>query len=147
MVRLDNDDADVAAAARRVVDHINRAVGIHDGRCARLQLAQVVDARRILPVDDVMRFRNSRRDVIGRMVEFDATAATTRYVEYQLTIETSPGAALFEATVRRPVVDSSGLNGDEDRVEVAEISRINAYGDQSACIDYHMHKKFCYCVV
>jgi len=137
--RLMTDDQGVLLAASGVVRHINDIVGVHGGRCAVLRLATVVDARRILPGDDVMRFRNSRRDVIGRTVEFDdnISASSGRFFEYQLTLETAPGRALFEATVRQKGNSS---------VEVAFVSRINAYGDQSVCIDYHSHKKFCYCV-
>ena len=146
--QLRNDDPLVQAAARGLVDHINGLVGTHGDRCATLQLRAVLDARLILPADDVMRFRNSRRDVLGRTVEFDATAAAASFVEYQLNVEAFPGGAIFEATVRRPQnVDGQASAVDSDRVEVTEISRINAYGDQSACIDYHMHKKFCYCTV
>jgi len=121
------------------VQHINSVLSVYSGRCAHLQLQSVVDARRVRPREDLIRFRDSHRDVLGRTVEFDnaATAAANRVIQYQLTLETQPGAAVFEATVR--------CRGDNS-VQIADISRINAYGDQSACIDLHSHKKFCYCV-
>ena len=138
---VDPADHAVKWAADAVVKHINHALNVYRGRCAQLQLRGdlVSDARRVCPRDDVIRFRNSRRDVLGRTVEFDtgATAARNRVVEYQLTLETTPGGAVFEATVRC-VGDST--------VHIADISRINAYGDQSTCIDVHSHKKFCYCL-
>lgn len=141
MVPVDPADPGVRRAADAVLWYINDALSVHRGRCARLRLLgdKVVDVRRVRPRDDVIRFRDSRRDVLGRTVEFDTgeTAARNRVVEYQLTIETTPGGAVFEATVR--------CRGDTS-VQIADISRINAYGDQSACIEVHSHKKFCYCV-
>jgi len=138
---VDPADPAVKRAADAVVWYMNDALSVHRGRCAQLRLLgdAVVDARRVRPRDDVIRFRNSRRDVLGRTVEFDseAAAAKNRVVEYQLTVETVPGGAVFEATVR--------CRGDSS-VQIADISRINAYGDQSACIDVHSHKKFCFCV-
>jgi len=134
-------DPAVRRAAHAVVRFINDQLSVHRGRCARLRLLDdmVFDARRVRPRDDVIRFRNSRRDVLGRTVEFDGeeTAARNRVDEYQLTFETTPGGAVFEATVR--------CRGDTS-VQIADVSRINAYGDQSICIDVHSHKKFCYCV-
>jgi len=137
---VDPADPAVKRAADAVVRYINDALIVHRGRCARLRLRGdlVVDARRVRPRDDVIRYRSSRRDVLGRTVEFDtdATASENRVVEYQLVLETTPGGAVFEATVR--------CLGDVS-VQIADISRINAYGDQSVCIDVHSHKKFCYC--
>jgi len=134
-------DPAVQRAADAVVRYINDQLAVHRGRCAPLQLGAALDARRVRPRDDLVRFRSSRHDVLGRTVEFDgaAAAARSRVDEYQLTLETSPGGAVFEATVR--------CQGDDDEsVQIADISRINAYGDQSTCIDVHSHKKFCYCV-
>jgi len=140
-VPVDPADAAVRRAADAVVRHINDELGAHRGRCARLEILHdlVTDAWRVRPPDHVIRFRSSRRDVLGRTVEFDtdAAAASNRVVEYQLMFETTPGGAVFEATVR--------YRGDTS-VQIADISRINAYGDQSTCIDVHSHKKFCYCV-
>jgi len=141
MEPVDPGDAAVRRAADAVVRHINDQLSVHRGRCAPLQLlgGAVFDARRVRPRDDLVRFRDSRRDVLGRTVEFDteSAAAVNRVDEYQLTFETTPGGAAFEATVR--------CRGDTS-VQIADVSRINAYGDQSTCIDVHSHKKFCFCV-
>jgi len=139
-VPVDPADPAVKRAADAVISYINDVLSVHRGRCARLELLGdvVFEARRIRARDDVIRFRNSRRDVLGRTVEFDTevAAARNRVVEYQLTLETTPGGAVFETTVR--------CHGDSS-VHIADISRINAYGDQSTCIDVHSHKKFCFC--
>lgn len=118
--RLHADKTNVRRVADGVVWHINDVVSVHRSRCAVLRLVAVVKARRLLPGNDVMRFRNSRRDVIGRTVEFDddVAAVAGRFAEYQLTLRTTPGGALFEATVRQEGNSST---------EVAFVSRINAY--------------------
>jgi len=85
----------------------------------------------------VLRFEQSLHDVIGRVVRFNAAAPASTPVEYQLTIETDPGGGMFESTIK--------YFPEDKRAEVAEISRINAYADQSACIELHADKKFCYC--
>lgn len=59
---------------------------------------------------------------------------------FEVTVETRPHGALFEATVVVNFKDSSvKLN--------PEISRIDRYGDQSACIlkQYPDLRKFCLC--
>jgi len=140
-VPVDPADPAVMRAADAVIGYINDLLlSVHRGRCARLRLRNdaVVEARRVRARDDVIRFRSSRRDVLGRTVDFETEAAAARnsVVEYQLMLETTPGGAVFEATVR--------CRGDSS-VHIADISRINAYGDQSTCIDVHSHKKFCFC--
>ncbi|KAK2170546.1 hypothetical protein LSH36_2g08007 [Paralvinella palmiformis] len=58
--------------------------------------------------------------------------------EYVVVFRTNPGEALFEANIRK--------SDAERTIKVSgEISRINAYGDQSSCIQYFDHKKFCFC--
>lgn len=130
------DDEAVLYGANHVVKHINNLLKIHESRCAVLSLASVSDARKIIPNDRVMRYLSSLHDVLGRTVRF---ASEQRFAEYQLVFSTNPGGGTFEATVR--------LSGTKQNdVEIADISRINEYGLQSVCIDFHTHKKFCYCV-
>jgi hypothetical protein len=58
--------------------------------------------------------------------------------DYQLTIQTRPGGALFEGTLR--------FDEETKHVQMmGDISRINRYGTQSHCIDTTNVKKFCYC--
>lgn len=56
--------------------------------------------------------------------------------EYVVLFETLPGEALFEATVRRGVQFKL----------LDTVSRINAFGSQSRCMNDAFIKKYCYCV-
>ncbi|KAK2186220.1 hypothetical protein NP493_210g03014 [Ridgeia piscesae] len=109
-------DPRVVEAGRRVVAFINRQLRQHRGRCSVLRLANMTDA----------------------LMTADRGASAKRIVRYLLTLRTTPGGGLFEATVHHVV--------GEDSYEIMdEISRINRYGNQSHCIEYHRHKKFCHC--
>ncbi|XP_046988809.1 uncharacterized protein LOC124594478 [Schistocerca americana] len=63
-----------------------------------------------------------------------------------VTLETAPGGARFEATL---ALDDAGGGDDGGALGAATleaVSRVNMYGNQSACIsDFHL-KLFCYCV-
>ena len=109
-------DPRVVAAGRRVVAFINRQLRQYRGRCSVLRLADMTDA----------------------LMTADRGGAAKRIVRYLLTLRTTPGGGLFEATVHHVI--------GEDSYEIMdEISRINRYGNQSHCIEYHRHKKFCHC--
>uniref|UniRef100_A0A1B6C7V4 Uncharacterized protein n=1 Tax=Clastoptera arizonana TaxID=38151 RepID=A0A1B6C7V4_9HEMI len=58
--------------------------------------------------------------------------------DYMLTVQTVPGNALFEATVR--------FNANKHTFSLAgSISRINLYGEQSYCVSHFRMKLYCYC--
>lgn len=133
------DDEKVLLAAHRVVYHINDLLTIYGTKCATLSLAAVKDARKIIPNDRLLRYESSLHDVIGRTVRFVSPGSEQKFVEYQLVITTHPSDAMFEATVKL-------YERKETSLQVSDISRINEYGRQSECIDFHTHKKFCYCL-
>jgi hypothetical protein len=86
--------------------------------------------------DKVLSYNRKQSDVNNLLVEYGKRVNT--YVDYQLTIQTRPGGALFEGTLRF----------DEETKNVkmmGDISRINRYGTQSHCIDTTNVKKYCYC--
>jgi hypothetical protein len=128
----------VKASARALLRIINEIVTTHDqdGRCARLSLHAVHGAESMVVHNDVLRFKESLHDVINRTVLFGKPSKSDDIV--QLTVETAPGGALFEATLRH--------NQDTGKFALAgDVSRINAYGTQSECVDGSAIKKFCYC--
>lgn len=105
-------------------------------KCSQLSLQSVLNATKILPYDEILRFKKSKNDVINRKVTYGDKVVS--FVHYQLIIQTVPGEGRFEATVKH----------DEfhDIAEIAsDISRVNLYGDQSICVTDHSIKKFCYC--
>jgi hypothetical protein len=86
--------------------------------------------------DKVLSFKRKLSDVNNLLVEYGKRVNT--YVDYQLTIQTRPGGALFEGTLR--------FDEETNHVQMmGDISRINRYGTQSHCIDTTNVKKFCYC--
>lgn len=60
-------------------------------------------------------------------------------MDYTVTIQTVPGNAVFESTVRYRTDDNS-------HKLVGSVSRLNAYGKQSACIDEFTMRLYCYCL-
>ncbi|XP_076625546.1 uncharacterized protein LOC143343961 isoform X1 [Colletes latitarsis] len=60
-------------------------------------------------------------------------------VDYTITIQTEPGNAIFEGTVRYR---------EKDKIKklVGSVSRLNAYGKQSACVDEFNMRLYCYCL-
>jgi hypothetical protein len=86
-------------------------------QCEILSLSEVKYASRLVTSDKVLSFN---RKLSGKRVN--------RYVDYQLTIQSRPGGALFEGTFR--------FDEETKKVQMmGDISRINRYGTQSHCID------------
>lgn len=120
-----------------VVDHINSQLMSVSHLCASLKLHNVSEIVQMEYNEKVLRFSDSLNDVINRTVVYGTK--TEAPVVYQVTLSTLPGHALFEATIIHDTSeDIYKLGGD--------ISRINAYSDQSLCVNNSLLKKFCFCV-
>ena len=135
------DDNNVKSAAAAVVRLINELTETKRHLCQQLFLANVTSAVRYTPSDTVMRYRGSK-DHDGRVADLSGTSPTTE-VFHQVTIVTTPGGGMYEATVKQdPVREWFTANAKE-------ISRINKYGQQPHCVaDQHPHlRQFCYCRV
>jgi hypothetical protein len=125
-----------------VIDISKQFVGKINGKltnlslCEHLSLSEVKYASRLVTSDKVLSFNRKLSDVNNVLVEYGKRVNT--YVDYQLTIQTRPGGALFEGTLR--------FDEETKNVQMmGDISRINRYGTQSHCIDTTNVKKFCYC--
>ncbi|CAB0014499.1 unnamed protein product [Nesidiocoris tenuis] len=59
------------------------------------------------------------------------------FKDYIVTLETSPGHGLFEATVR--------YSHNAGFTVIGAISRLNMYGNQSSCISNYLLKLYCFC--
>ena len=122
---------------RAVVAHINKLLSSAFHLCARLSVMNITDVVEMASNDRVLRFADVFHDVINHTIVYGKK--TEAPVIYQVTLTTTPGYALFEATlVFNRVSGSFRMGGD--------ISRINAYNDQSVCIPNFKLKKFCYCL-
>ncbi|XP_075545463.1 uncharacterized protein LOC142579300 [Dermacentor variabilis] len=104
----------VARVASVLIDGINLLTAPHRNRCAHLKLAAVKSARVYLR---------------------DSAAASLDYV---LHVETAPGGAIFEGTVR------TYNNGNPSEV-LGDVSRLNLYKGTADCMEMAHLKKFCSC--
>ena len=136
-IRVETNSSIGRRVAASLVSHINDILSPASHLCAKLQLENITHIVKMQSNEEMLFFENTFNDVINRTVVYgDRTEAP---VVYQVTVTTRPGHALFEATLTfDPVLDVFRLAGS--------ISRINAYSDQSICVDNFRLKKFCYCL-
>ena len=129
------NSSEAVLVARAVVARMNNLIRDHLVLCAALDLKAVVDVEEHSPRTAVLHFKQAA----DHSDASDRTAATE--VTYRVTLRTAPNDGLYEATVRH------SLENDRVRVTVAQISRINRYGDQPACIaqQHPRLREFCYC--
>ncbi|EZA59268.1 uncharacterized protein LOC105275672 [Ooceraea biroi] len=80
----------------------------------------------------------SLKSIKDAKVWLDKTEGAT-LMDYTVTIQTAPGDAIFESTIRYKADDNS-------RKLVGSVSRLNAYGTQSACVDEFNMRLYCYCL-
>lgn len=126
----------VQKVANNMIKEINIQLNEVSKRCAFLRLGKIKNAIKLLPSEKVLRFEESKNDVINRFVKYGDRSKAQ--VNYQLTFSTVPGNALFEATMQFD-------ERDDSYKMISDISRINEYGHQGDCIDVHKLRKFCYC--
>ncbi|XP_049802996.1 uncharacterized protein LOC126237173 isoform X4 [Schistocerca nitens] len=119
---VSTDSQEAVRAATFVVTQLNLLLGSHR-ECARLTLAEVRDARLLVA-------RKSQLD--------GADGAHAAPVDVLVTLRTSPGDAVFEATVRRRPHEG-------DMALAGVVSRLNQYGKQSACMTNFRLRLYCYC--
>ena len=99
-----------------LVDNMNRLLQPAAEKCATLTLKSVVAIRRANFPKNVK--TNERTDA------------------YAVVLETFPGGGVFEGLMIRDYTKYK---------QVGEISRINAYGNQSHCVKIRSLREFCYC--
>lgn len=126
----------VVKVSSYMLKEINRQLEVVSNKCAVLKLGKIVNALKLLPSEKVLRFEQSKNDVINRFVSYGLRSKAQ--VNYQVTFSTVPGDALFEATMQFD-------ERDDSYKMISDISRINEYGKQSTCIDVHKLRKFCFC--
>ncbi|XP_071125528.1 uncharacterized protein [Mytilus edulis] len=135
---LDIQNKTVIKIGVTLISKINQDLKDSFDVCEKLHLKSIKYALRVIPSDKVLRFEQSKNDVIDRKVIYGDRVKS--YIDYQITVQTQPGDAVFEGTLR---YDEKGKTYDL----VGDVSRINKYGDQSHCIEQHHLKKLCYCKI
>jgi hypothetical protein len=121
---VSHDDPIVAKVVGQLVKELNGMLGYYP-QCAQLQALALIDAK-VLSNNAAEKSEDSKE------------AKRAPWTDYTVIIETTPGNAVFEGSMRhRSDNDSMSL--------VGSISRLNAYGSQSACVDdFHM-RLYCFC--
>ena len=104
--------------------------------CARVQLKNIVKASSYKPNEKVRRFSSTNQDS-DRAVNFGSPTSDSAH--YRINFMTSPGDALFEATV--------AITYNQKVIVNPNLSRTNVYGNQPKCIlrKEPYARKFCYC--
>ena len=133
------NSSEAVLVARAVVARMNNLIRDHLFLCAALDLKAVVDLEEHSPRTAVLHFKEAADPQSRHADSSDRMAATE--VLYRVTLQTAPNNGLYEATVRHL------LENDRVGVKVAQISRINKYADQPACIaqQHPRLREFCYC--
>ncbi|KAG8228886.1 hypothetical protein J437_LFUL007623 [Ladona fulva] len=125
--KIDTEEPMAIAAAGALVDKVNAFLEPYP-QCTRRELVAIKSAIISSPPESLLPHpkKKTLQDV-------------------SVVVEAAPGGALFEATVRVvPKEDESGLVSLELAV-AGTISRINRYGNQSACVDEFHMKLYCFC--
>ena len=112
------DTTPVVDVANFVVHSMNKFLEGEKAKCANLELLKIKSAKlQHAPKTD------------------ESASGSTNYV---VVLQTVPGEGLFEATAQHFSSSQIKLLGD--------INRLNAYGNQSSCIDNHLLHLYCYCL-
>lgn len=152
MAQIPQNASIVTSAASYVVDSINRQLGPWASVCAKLRLDKVSEAMTKTDDknDDLVTTTMTKPSATTPGSRRGKTKETERQIQLQLTIITSPGEAVFEATIQSVLAATAAASSSEDgggrRWNVSgEISRLNLYREQSLCVSDPVAQKFCYC--
>ena len=132
------DDPDVMAAAKSVIDAINSLLKPHSSDCELLTLDYVKEGSKFSTNEDVLKFHESPSGVGYQPDMSDNMQAQDTLI--LVTFVTKPQNGLFEATTRKRTSDGKLL------VDMKQISRINKYGNTSACVKQKATHLLPYCV-
>lgn len=140
LVRIKQDIKNeyVQKAAREIVSYINKMTFPLRKYCRNLELQDIKSAYVMIPNEKVLKFVNNKDDDF-RYANYSREAMLD-IVHLDVTVATLPQNGLFEATVV--------VNFKDDSVKLNPgLSRLDRYGEQSACIQkrYPDLLKYCLC--
>ncbi|GFR32109.1 uncharacterized protein TNCT_266021, partial [Trichonephila clavata] len=116
---MDPYNENVKKAAAFMTEHINSLLTPERKKCALLKLKSITDARVWYP--ETQHIGHSLNDTILTII-----------------IKVKPSGAVFEGTVRISAPK-------KEYALLGTVSRLNIYGNQSACIQDAVLRKYCYC--
>ena len=131
-------DPNVHIAAKSVIKLINDLIHPFKKMCNKLKLRNIERAISLKTNEKVLKYKGSM-DFDGRVPDL-TDELKPKVILYQITFETTPGLALFEATVSRNVL--TGVFTPNEN----EISRLNMYGSSADCIIDKAPKLRPYCL-
>lgn len=117
------------------VNSVNEKLAEVKDKCSKLSLFKIIEAQKI-------------ESGLENHAEFGRTSVLNFFYSpekqteqrYLILLQTSPGLALFEATVRfTDISDRSSMK------LLGDVSRTNKYRNQSHCVGYQKLKPICYC--
>lgn len=121
-------------AAEVLLSTINGLVQLRYGNfCSELTVSEIVRTDLTIPPREVI---VNSRIYFGKLKEDGR--AKGMIGKLRIILRTSPGGALFEATLQY-------REDSESYFVLGDISRINPYGKQSDCIDEAILRKYCFC--
>ncbi|XP_043482911.1 uncharacterized protein LOC122511609 [Leptopilina heterotoma] len=118
-------DLNVQNSANFSIQEINRMLANYS-QCANLKLKRVLGA--------TMLTQNGTLQVDEKIKNISLLPI----LNLKITLETEPGNAIFEISVRQ------NSNGQKMQL-TGSLGRLNAYGNDSACIDDYNLRMICYC--
>lgn len=132
-------DPAVPILSKAIIQAINEETASVRSLCAPLRILKLESVKRLVPNTAVLRYRNAK-DKDGFVPDLSGDTQVA-FALYQLKLYTTPGKALYEATVK---YDSRMA---KVTLDLEGISHINRYGDKPHCIidqDY-FKAKWCVC--
>jgi len=130
----------VKQATRHIINYINKQLLlVENNLCHQIELISIHNAQIYQPNQALLKFSKSS-DIDGRIPTYDDTKTDITF--YQITFETNPNKAIYEATTQY-LNRSDGFSTD-----LNHISRLNAYKSSALCIEnsYSHLRKFCLCI-
>ncbi|CAF0790984.1 unnamed protein product [Adineta steineri] len=142
------NEAFIQKFANQAIEFLNNFVSDYKDQCAKLELYRINKASQLEANERLLKFVDSS-DNDGRVPRFNNNTLinnTKKFISnqteyYQIQFETIPGRALFELTA-----EYNQLN-DIFIIRKQRLSRMNKYGQTSACIAYKRPelREICYC--
>ncbi|XP_076452645.1 uncharacterized protein LOC143288202 [Babylonia areolata] len=132
---VSTSDPFVQEAVATAIDTINSYTQSERNKCAKLTLHNITRSLCYIPSSD-------DRSAEWKLLKYAKARRPAATELYQVSFQTLPGLAHFEATCRRDVTSKTFS------VDVRAISRINKYGSQPNCVQKSLPhlRPYCYCV-
>jgi hypothetical protein len=130
----------IKQATKYIIDYINKHIlSVKNNLCHQIELVSINNAQIYQPNQALLTFSRSL-DIDGRIPNYSDNKTDITF--YQITFETKPNQAIYEATTQY-----SNRSGGFS-IDLNHISRLNAYKSSASCIEksYSHLRKFCQCI-